>query len=92
MTTLVSTTNLLFKNDLSSPFKPRGENFNARAWATNIARVADEHGQSFRRVGLCFQDLNVYGYGTLTDFRKDVANVWLALPGMALHFFPIRQV
>lgn len=33
-------------------------------------------------MGLCFQHLNVFGYGTPTDFQKDVANIWLALPGM----------
>ncbi|KAF7555313.1 hypothetical protein G7046_g6583 [Stylonectria norvegica] len=37
--------------------------------------------------GLCFQNLNVFGYGTPTDFQKNVANVWLALPGMARRLF-----
>lgn len=71
----------------SSPLNPRGEKFNARVWATNVANVANERGQSFRRVGLCFQNLNVFGYGTPTDFQKDVGNVWLALPGMVRRLF-----
>ncbi|KAJ9143354.1 ABC transporter CDR4 [Pleurostoma richardsiae] len=74
-------------NDPNSPLNPIGDKFNARAWANNLARVADERGQSFRRVGLCFQDVNVFGYGTPTDFQKDVGNVWLALPGMVRRFF-----
>lgn len=74
-------------NDPDSPLNPRGEKFNARAWAKNIAKVAADSGQGFRRVGLCFQGLNVFGYGTPTDFQKDVANIWLALPGMVRRIF-----
>ncbi|RDL37481.1 putative ABC1 transport protein [Venustampulla echinocandica] len=74
-------------NDTNSPLNPHGEKFNARAWATNVAKAADESGQDFRRIGLCFQNLNVFGYGTTTDFQKDVGNIWLALPGMARRLF-----
>lgn len=74
-------------NDPSSPLEPRGELFNACAWATNVAKVAEERGQSFHRAGLCFQNLSVFGYSTPTDLQKDVGNVWLALPGIARHLF-----
>ncbi|KAF2186093.1 ATP-binding cassette transporter [Zopfia rhizophila CBS 207.26] len=74
-------------NDPDSPLNPRGEKFNACAWATNVAKVANKRGQSFRQVGLCFQNMNVLGYGTPADFQKDVGNVWLALPGMARRLF-----
>ncbi|KAF2452837.1 ABC-2 type transporter-domain-containing protein [Lineolata rhizophorae] len=74
-------------DDPNSPLNPRGEKFNARAWAKTVAKVAHERGQGFRQVGLCFQDLNVFGYGTPTDFQKDVGNIWLALPGMARRLF-----
>ncbi len=77
-------------DDPDSPLNPLGEKFNARVWATNVAKVASERGQKFRRVGLCFQNLNVFGYGTQTDFQKDVANVWLALPGMARRLLSSR--
>lgn len=69
-------------NDPNSPLNPHCEKFNARVWATNIAKD-----QTFRRVGLCFQNLNVFGYGTPTDFQKDFGTVWLALPGMARRLF-----
>jgi hypothetical protein len=74
-------------NDTNSVLNPRGERFNARAWAKTIAKVANDRGEEFRRVGLCFQNLNVFGYGTPTDFQKDVGNVWLALPGVVRRFF-----
>ena len=70
-------------SDPNSPLNPRGDKFNARVWAKTVAKAANDQGQSFRQVGLCFQNVNVFGYGTPTDFQKDVGNIWLALPGMA---------
>ncbi|KAM5441671.1 Multidrug resistance protein [Microsporum ferrugineum] len=72
--------------DQNSPLNPHGNKFNARAWATNVSRVTREAGQSFRQVGLCFQNVNVFGYGTSADYQKDVANIWLAIPEMARRF------
>jgi hypothetical protein len=74
-------------NESDSPLNPRGENFNARTWATNLASIAKANGQRFRQVGLCFQDLHVFGWGTPTDFQKDVGNIWLALPTMVRRLF-----
>ncbi|KAF3492141.1 ATP-binding cassette transporter [Arthroderma uncinatum] len=72
--------------DENSPLNPCGKEFNARAWATHVSLLASETGQGFRRVGLCFQNLSVFGYGTPADYQKDVANIWLALPGMIRRF------
>jgi hypothetical protein len=55
-------------DDPDSPLNPAGNKFNAREWARNVARVAEERGQDFRRVGLCFQNLSVFGYTSATDF------------------------
>jgi hypothetical protein len=74
-------------NDATSPLNPHSDKFNARLWAKNLAKVADQRGQKFRKVGLCFENLNVFGYGTPTDFQKDVGNLWLALPGMIRRLF-----
>lgn len=74
-------------SDPNSLLNPHSEKFNARAWATNVAKFANERGQGFRRIGLCFQNLSVFGYSTPTDFQKDVGNIWLALPGMARRLF-----
>jgi hypothetical protein len=80
----------LFGSDApESSLNPSGNKFNACSWARNVAKVAEEHGQDFRRVGLCFQDLNVFGYSTAADFQKTVGNIWMALPGMiARHLWP----
>lgn len=77
---------LFGSNDPESPLNPRSKKFDSRLWATNIAQFANEHGQNFRRIGLCFQNLNVFGYGTPIDFQKDVGNIWIALSDMACRF------
>jgi ATP-binding cassette subfamily G (WHITE) protein 2 (PDR) len=74
-------------NDLNSALNPRSDKFEAHAWAANVAQVAHEHGQSYRSVGLCFQNLKVFGYSTTTDFQKNVGNIWLAFPGIVRRFF-----
>jgi hypothetical protein len=42
--------------------------------------VTDE-GAEFRTTGVCFQNLNAYGFGEATDYQKDVANIWLSAAG-----------
>ncbi|UNI22118.1 Multidrug resistance protein [Purpureocillium takamizusanense] len=74
-------------DDLNSPLNPRGEKFSARDWARNVARMTNESGQRYRQIGLCFQNVNVFGYGTPIDFQKDVVNIWLSLPRMACQLY-----
>lgn len=89
--TLVVEPGAIFLSEESdSPFNPCGEKFNARMWAEAVAKNATGSGQDFRRIGLCFQNLNVFGYGTANDFQQDVGNIWLALPSMARRLFSGR--
>ncbi|KAI1802080.1 ABC transporter ABCl1 [Daldinia bambusicola] len=60
-----------------SPTNPHSPNFNARAWAKAIVRMADHSGIQFRTSGIAFQNLSVHGFGAATDYQKDVANIWL---------------
>ncbi|KAK0705778.1 ATP-binding cassette transporter [Apiosordaria backusii] len=69
-------------NNPNSPLNPVSDKFNARAWASNLARAINDQGQSFRQIGICFENLSVFGYGTPTDYQKDVANIWTAVPSM----------
>ncbi|UPK93740.1 hypothetical protein LCI18_004675 [Fusarium solani-melongenae] len=71
---------LFAADDKDSPLNPQSEKFNARAWAKAVAKTMSEHGSGFRQSGLCFQDMNVFGYGAETDYQKDVGNVWLGIP------------
>lgn len=65
-----------------SPLNPHSPNFSARAWAKAIVHLADREGHGFRTAGVCFQNLNVHGFGAATDYQKDVANVWLEAAGL----------
>lgn len=69
--------------DEASPLNPNGPNFNARAWAKAVVNLVAGGGHQFRTSGVAFQDLSVYGFGTPTDYQKDVVNVWLEVVGLA---------
>lgn len=76
--------NSLFgNNDPDSPLNPMSSKFNARTWAKTLSKYATEHGSGFRRTGVAFRNMNVYGFGSETDFQKDVGNVWLSIPDIA---------
>lgn len=64
-----------------SPLNPSSANFSGREWAKAVAAMVHDSGSTFRQAGVCFQNLNVYGYGASTDYQKDVFNVWLSLAG-----------
>lgn len=64
-----------------SPLNPNSDNFSGREWAKAIVQLVGQEGSSFRSAGVCFQNLNVHGFGTATDYQKDVGNVWLSLAG-----------
>jgi ATP-binding cassette subfamily G (WHITE) protein 2 (PDR) len=69
-----------------SPLNPNGPNFSGREWAKAMVEMiaSSNNGKAdFRSTGVCFQNMNVFGFGTATDYQKDVANVWLRLAGMA---------
>lgn len=68
--------------DEASPLNPNGPNFNARAWAKAVVNMVVGEGHQFRTTGVAFQNLNVHGFGTATDYQKDVINVWLEAVGL----------
>lgn len=71
-----------FTADKNSPLNPKNEHFRATAWAKSIVRLLSDSGLSARKAGVCYQNLNVFGYGQPTDYQKDVANVWLEIAGI----------
>ncbi|KEY67730.1 hypothetical protein S7711_03981 [Stachybotrys chartarum IBT 7711] len=72
-----------FQADKTSPLNPASPNFNARAWAKAMVDLVAPGGEGLRSMGVCFQSMNVFGFGEATDYQKDVFNVWLSLAGMA---------
>lgn len=70
-----------------SRLDPHSPNFSARAWAKRALDFnrADPDAGLARTAGIAFKNLNVYGFGSPTDYQKNVANVWLGLVGLAKH-------
>lgn len=77
-----------FTADEHSPLNPASENFSARAWAKAIV---DMDSAGFRSAGICFQDVNVHGFGNATDYQKDVGNVWLDAAGLVRKAFGMSK-
>lgn len=63
---------------------PSSPKFDARAWAKAFyrARVTAAKATAPRTSGIAFKDLDVYGYGTATDYRKTVGNVIWSLSSL----------
>ncbi|CAM6002880.1 unnamed protein product [Sphagnum balticum] len=68
-----------FVAEADSPLNPKSPNFSASEWAKAIIETISRDGASIRSAGVCFQNLDVYGFGAATDYHKDVANIWLSL-------------
>lgn len=77
-----------FTADEHSPLNPASEKFSARAWAKSIVEL-DRVG--FRSAGICFQHVNVHGFGNATDYQKDVGNVWLNAAGLVRKAFGLNK-
>ncbi|KAI6361803.1 ZEB2-regulated ABC transporter 1 [Pyricularia grisea] len=73
---------LIASEDPDSPLNPSGNNFKAYAWAKAIAGMVTAEGGSFRTSGICFQNMNVFGFGAATDYQKTVSNVWFEAANM----------
>lgn len=66
-------------DDENSPLNPNGPNFNSRAWAKALVEQFSGDGLQFRTTGVAFQNMNVFGFGSATDYQKDVLNVGLEI-------------
>ncbi|KAI5467615.1 ABC-2 type transporter-domain-containing protein [Mariannaea sp. PMI_226] len=58
---------------------PDSKEFNARKWAKAFyeLRTDTSEGNPPRTTGVAFKNLNVFGFGTDTDFQKSVGNIFL---------------
>ncbi|KAH9210215.1 putative ABC transporter [Leptodontidium sp. 2 PMI_412] len=64
-----------------SPLDPRGPNFSAQAWFSNLAGYISKDPSNLlhRSAGVSFTDLKVSGFGSPTDYQKSVGNVLLGI-------------
>lgn len=64
---------------LDGPLNPKSPAFNAKKWAKAFyeLRTDTSEGNPPRTTGVAFRNLNVFGFGTDTDFQKSVGNIFL---------------
>ncbi|KAL2006612.1 hypothetical protein VTN00DRAFT_9280 [Thermoascus crustaceus] len=62
--------------DKDSTLDPNSENFKPKNWMKALFAIQSRDPERYpqRTAGLAFKNLNVHGYGSPTDYQKDVAN------------------
>jgi hypothetical protein len=68
---------------------PNSGQFSVRKWMKTIVGIASRDPELYptRTAGVSWKGLNVYGYGTDTDFQSDVWNVWIKMFNSLKHTF-----
>jgi ATP-binding cassette subfamily G (WHITE) protein 2 (PDR) len=68
-----------------SRLNPLSPGFSAKAWAKRAMEFhrADPDAHPSRTAGMAYKNLNVYGFGSPTDYQKSVSNIWLSVIGLA---------
>ncbi|KAK7421173.1 Multidrug resistance protein [Neonectria punicea] len=69
----------LFPVPAEGPFNPASPDFNPRKWARAFYEIRKDtsEGTPPKTTGVAFTNLNVYGFGSATDFQKTVGNIFL---------------
>ncbi|OOF95383.1 hypothetical protein ASPCADRAFT_207854 [Aspergillus carbonarius ITEM 5010] len=59
-----------------STLNPHSSNFKAKHWMKNLLALSSRDPERYpkREAGVSFQNLSVHGFGSPTDYQKDVAN------------------
>lgn len=75
------------------PLNPSSPSFNAKKWAKAFyeLRTDTSEGNPPRTTGFAFQNLNVFGFGSDTDFQKSVGNVFLEAGNMVKKLLNNKQ-
>lgn len=72
-----------FEAPKGSHLDPQSDSFRARDWAKSFYELRYSSDEAITRVaGFAFQDLNVNGMGSPTDFQSTVGNTILKLPAL----------
>ncbi|PGH21529.1 hypothetical protein AJ80_03197 [Polytolypa hystricis UAMH7299] len=82
-----------FVAEAGSALDPNGEHFNARAWCKAMLQMHTEDKQAYplRTLAVAYNNLNVHGFGSDTDYQKSVGNVWFQVLGLARRALGQRQ-
>jgi len=67
-----------------STLNPHSPNFKARNWMKNLLSITSRDPERYpqRQAGISFRNLSVHGFGSPTDYQKDVFNSVLQIGGL----------
>lgn len=68
--------NIFLQTGEDSTLNPHSPNFKARDWMKNLLAITSRDPERYpqRQAGVSFRNLSVHGYGSPTDYQKDVFN------------------
>lgn len=73
-----------FETEPDSIYDPRSKNFRPRAWMRSVIDLQNRYPDRYksRTAGFAFNKLNVFGFGSATDYQKSVGNVIFETVGL----------
>ncbi|KAL5337551.1 hypothetical protein BJX70DRAFT_409126 [Aspergillus crustosus] len=85
--------NPFFLDDLESTLNPQSPNFRARDWMKMLLEIRSRDPEKYpdRTAGVAFKRLSVHGFGSPTDYQKDVLNVLFELGTIARRLVGIKM-
>lgn len=79
-----NTKNPFFEDDKETTWHPDSPFFKAKDWIRSLIAAQSQDPERFlnRSAGVAFKNLHVHGFGSPTDYQKDVFNALLSIGGM----------
>lgn len=76
--------NPFFEDDKESTWHPDSPYFKTKDWIRSLLAAQSRDPERFRQrsAGVAFKDLHVHGFGSPTDYQKDVFNSILGIGGL----------
>lgn len=76
--------NTFLESKEESTLNPQSPNFKARNWMKNLLAITSRDPERYpqRQAGVSFRNLSVHGFGSPTDYQKDVLNSVLQIGGL----------
>lgn len=79
--------------DEQSTLNPNGKNFKAKDWIKMVLAIENLDPEKYPQIqaGVAFQNLSIHGFGSPTDYQKDVLNIFLELGSVVRWLFGMTK-
>lgn len=79
-----NTSNPFFEENKETTWHPDSPNFRTKDWIRALIAAQSQDPDRFlsRSAGVAFKSLSVHGFGSPTDYQKDVFNILLTIGGL----------